>query len=82
MRAQVVVNKAADGSDTGVLLRLIDTDGKPLVKLSAANDGSVLMLSGDHGLREWNGIQVFAKPGGSSVRILNKDGKEHVVKPE
>jgi hypothetical protein len=82
VRAQILVNKGTDGSDTGVLLRLIDTDGKPLVKLNAANDGSALMLSGDHGMREWNGIQVLAKPGGSSLRILNKDGKERLVKPE
>ena|SRR5438132_11356306 len=86
VRAQLIVNPSTDAAgvatDGGVIFRMMDRDGKPLMKLGAADDGAGLMLSGDHGLREWNGIQVLAKPGGSSVRIVNKDGKERVVRPE
>jgi hypothetical protein len=40
------------------------------------------MLTGDPATRDWNGIQVLAKPGFSTLRLLNPDGKERVIKPE
>ena len=78
VRAQIVVQP---GGGT-VLFRLIDQKQKPLVKLGAGTDGSGLMLTGDPATQEWSGIQVMAKPAGSTPRLLNLDGKERVIKPE
>ena len=78
VRAQIVVQPGG-GS---VLFRLIDQKQKPLVKLGAGTDGSGLMLTGDPATQEWSGIQVMAKPAGSTLRLLNLDGKERVIKPE
>jgi len=78
VRAQIVVQPNAGG----VLFRLIDQQSKPLVKLGAGTDGSGLMLTGDPARQDWTGIQVMAKPGGSTLRLLNLDGKERVIKPE
>ncbi len=78
VRAQIIVQP----NNGGVLFRLIDQQQKPLVKLGAGADGSGLMLTGDPARQEWSGIQVLAKPGGSTLRLLNVDGKERVIKPE
>ena len=78
VRAQILVQP----NGGGVLFRLIDEKHKPLVKLGASKDGSGLMLTGDPATQEWSGIQVMAKPGGSTLRLLNLDGKERVIKPE
>ena len=78
VRAQSVVQP----NDGGVLLRLIDQQGKPLVKLGAGTDGSGSMLTGDPARNDWSGIQVLARLGASTLRLLNPDGKERVIKPE
>jgi len=78
VRAQILVQP----DDGGVLFRLIDQQRKPLVKLGAGADGSGLMLTGDPARQDWSGIQVLARPGGSTMRLLNRDGKERVIKPE
>ncbi|PYT18939.1 MAG: hypothetical protein DMG59_02360 [Acidobacteria bacterium] len=61
-----------------VILRLIDGKGKPLVKLAASEQGSVLGLLGDseptYARIEANGASTF-------VKLTNKDGHEQVVKP-
>jgi hypothetical protein len=58
------------------LIRLIDPQGKPLVKLSAAENGSGLSLS-DEGD---GGVLIHARNGGSFLKITNK-GKERVLQP-
>src|SRR5262245_16946105 len=78
VRAQIIV-QPDDGS---VLFRLIDQQQKPLVKLGAGADGSGLMLTGDPARQDWSGIQVLAKRRGSTLRLLNLDGKERVITPE
>jgi hypothetical protein len=78
VRAQIVVQP----NNGGVLFRLIDEQQKPLVKLGAGAEGSGLMLTGDPARQDWSGIQVMAKPAGSTLRLLNLDGKERVIKPE
>jgi hypothetical protein len=78
VRAQIIVQP----NDGGVLVRLIDQQGKPLVKLGAGKDGSALMLTGDPVRNDWSGIQVLARPGASTLRLLHPDGKERVIKPE
>ncbi len=61
-----------------VILRLIDPKGKPFVKLDASEQGSGLGLLGDS---EPTYIRIEAKGANSSVKLTNKDGREHVVKP-
>ena len=78
VRAQIIVQP----NDGGVLFRLIDQQRKPLVKLGAGADGSGLMLTGDPARQDFSGIQVLAKPGGSTLRLLNPNGKERLIKPE
>jgi hypothetical protein len=64
-----------------VLLRLIDPNGRPAVKLDASVEGSGLMLSGEAERGEWSGVQIRAEGTGSLLRLLNKDGREEVIQP-
>lgn len=85
VRAQIIVLPAStqDGKaypDT-VLFRLIDPNGRPGVKLDTSAEGSELLLTGDSERREWNGVQVLAEGTGSTLKLLNKDGQEQIIKP-
>lgn len=85
VRAQITISPETgtangDAREGGVLFRLMDRHQQPLVKLGASADGSGLMLTGSAG-REWDGVQLLAKPAGSSLRILNKGGQERIIKP-
>lgn len=60
-----------------VLLRLIDPKSGPVVKLGAASNGGALGLT-DGADR---GVQVFAHDTGSFVRIVDRAGRERVIRP-
>jgi hypothetical protein len=60
-----------------VLLRLIDPTSGPVVKIGAAADGGALGLT-DGANR---GVQVFAHDTGSFVRIVDRAGRERVIRP-
>ena len=60
-----------------VLLRLTDPKNGPVVKLTAAENGSALGLSDD----AEGGVQLFARDNGSFVKVTDKNGKEQVLKP-
>ncbi len=85
-RAQIIVappSTTADGRkypDT-VLLRLIDPNGRPGVKIGASVDGSGMSLAGDSERREWNGVQLLAEETGTSIILTNKDGHKQLIKP-
>jgi hypothetical protein len=85
MRAQIVILPAgADESgqkhaDTS-LFRLIDTDGRPAVKIGASTESSGLMLA-DKEREKWSGIQLLTGPDGTTVRLVDRSGKEHILKP-
>ena len=86
VRAQIIVAPASsmpDGTSypETVLLRLIDPNGRPAVKLDASVEGSGLMLSGEAERGEWNGVQLRAEDTGSRLRLLNKDGREQIIQP-
>ncbi len=86
VRAQIIVAPAStmpDGTSypETVLLRMIDPNGRPAVKIDASVDGSGLMLSGEAEQGEWNGVQVRAEGTSSRLRLLNKDGREQVIQP-
>jgi hypothetical protein len=61
-----------------VILRLIDTKGKPIVKLAGSEQGSVLGLLGDS---EPTYARIEAKGANTFVKLINKDGHEQTVKP-
>jgi len=81
VRALLAVMPAStvDGKDypETVLLRLIDPKSGPLVKLSAAVDGSGLMLTDDSD----RGVLMYARDDSGVVKVQGKEGKEKVIKP-
>ena len=87
VRASIQVLPASVFKQTGekipetVLLRLIDPNGRPGVKIGTSADGGGMSLAGDSEKRDWNGAQILAKAEGTSVILTNKDGKKQVLKP-
>jgi hypothetical protein len=60
-----------------VLLRLIDPKSGPVVKVGAASNGGAIGLT-DGADR---GVQIFAHDTASLVRIVNRSGKEALLRP-
>ena len=61
-----------------VLLRLITTDGRPNVKLGASKHGAGLLIGGES---DPTYVQVLAEGGESSVKLIDKNGTERLIKP-
>ena|SRR5690242_21822004 len=61
-----------------VLLRLIDPNGRPEVKLGASVEGAGLGLGGES---DPTYVVIKAEGAETSLKLTNKDGKERVVKP-
>jgi hypothetical protein len=61
-----------------VLLRLIDSKGRPSVKIATTEDGSALGLGGES---DPTGISMMARGTGTSIKLTNKDGHEQIYKP-
>jgi hypothetical protein len=61
-----------------VVLRLLDQQGTIRVKLGASTEGSGLTLLND---ATEPGVQILAQSDGSSIKLRNKDGKEHTITP-
>ena len=59
-----------------VLLRLMNSKGGAGVKLEAAENGGGFVLGGDGAY-----VQVSSKSANPFVKIVNKDGREEVIKP-
>ena len=81
LRASITFHEAEekDGRTypAGILLRLIDTKGQPVVKIDASEEGGGLSFS-----NEKDGyIQLLANESGGFLKIKNPDGKEQVIKP-
>lgn len=60
-----------------VLLRLIDPKSGPVVKIGAGSNGGAIGLT-DGADR---GVQIFAHDTGSFVRIVDRAGRERIVRP-
>ena len=60
-----------------VLFRMADPTSGPVVKLTAAANGSALGLSDDAN----GGIQLYARDTASFMRVVNKQGRERIVRP-
>jgi hypothetical protein len=61
-----------------VLLRLMSPDGRPNVKLGASKLGSGLLIGGES---DPTYIQVRAEGGESTLKLINHDGVERLIKP-
>jgi hypothetical protein len=61
-----------------VLLRLIDSNGGPHVKLSSSDDGAALGLGG---VTNPTYIQIIAARDETFLNMTNKDGKKQSLKP-
>jgi hypothetical protein len=61
-----------------VVFRLLDQEGTIRVKLGAGNEGSGLLLAND---ATEPGVHILAKSTGSSIKVVNKDGRERVIAP-
>jgi hypothetical protein len=56
---------------------LIDPKSGPLVKISAAVDGSGLMLTDDTD----RGVLAYAREGSGVVKVQGKEGRDKELKP-
>lgn len=61
-----------------VVLRIIDPDGRPSVKLAGSHKGAGLSLMGDS--RETY-LVLKAEGADSSLKLLSKGGREQLIKP-
>jgi hypothetical protein len=61
-----------------VLLRLINSQGAPNVKLAAAEDGSTLLLGGESNPAH---VQIAARGPTMALKLTNKDGQQQLVTP-
>jgi hypothetical protein len=61
-----------------VLLRLIDSKGRPSIKIATTEDGSALGLGGES---DPTGISMMARGTTTSIKLTNKDGREQTYKP-
>ena len=61
-----------------VLLRLMSPDGRPNAKLGASRLGSGLVIGGESNPTY---IQVLAEGGETTLKLINGDGLERVIKP-
>ena len=62
-----------------VLLRLIDSKGTPNVKIAATEDGSAVSLGGESNPTH---VQLLARGTSTSLKLVNKDGREQLIKPQ
>jgi hypothetical protein len=87
VRSQILVTTPTTMPDgkyypEGALFRLIDPNGRPVVKIGGSVDGSGITLGGDSERSEWSGVQILAEGAGSSVKLTNKDGRQEVLAPK
>ena len=61
-----------------VLLRLIDSKGRPSVKIASTEDGAALGLGGES---DPTGISMLARGTTTSIKLTNKDGHERTYNP-
>ena len=61
-----------------VMLRLYNSKGGPNVKLATTEDGSALVLGGEANPTY---VQILSRGANPFVKLVNKDGREQVIKP-
>ena len=61
-----------------VLLRLISSQGRPNVKIAATEDGSAVALGGEADPTQ---VAIGARGTSASLKLVNKDGQQQLIKP-
>jgi hypothetical protein len=61
-----------------VMLRLVDAEGRPAVKIGGSAQGGVLGLVGDNDATQ---ILLNAEGAETLLKLTNKDGRQQLVKP-
>jgi hypothetical protein len=61
-----------------VLFRLITSSGRPNVKISATERGSANSFGGESDPTD---VQILAEGTSTSVKLVNKDGRQQLIKP-
>ena len=61
-----------------VLLRLINSQGRPNIKIAATERGAGLVLGGESNPTH---VQILAEGPSTSLKLSNKDGREQLIKP-
>jgi len=61
-----------------VVLRLFDQEGTIRVKLGGGKDGSGMVLLNE---ATEPGVHLLARTTGSSVHVVNRDGRERLLTP-
>ena len=61
-----------------VLLRLVNSRGRPNVKLAATEDGSALVLSGE---ADPTLVHILARGTTTSLKLTDKNGQQHSIAP-
>lgn len=75
---EVKMPDGTTGYPETVLLRLIDSKGAPNVKIAATEDGSAVSLGGESNPTH---VQVLARGASTSLKLVNNDGREQVIRP-
>jgi hypothetical protein len=66
------------GTPETVLLRLINSQGRPNIKIAAHERGAGALVAGNTD-PAW--VQILAEDGSAMVRLTNQDGRVQVLKP-
>ena len=78
---QIRPSRCPDGT-TGypetVLLRLINSQGRPNIKIAATEQGAGLVLGGESNPTD---VQILAEGPNTSLKLNNKDGQQQLIKP-
>jgi hypothetical protein len=61
-----------------VMLRLYSSQGRPNVKIATTEDGSAMVLGGESNPTY---VQVLSRGANPFVKLVNKDGRQQVIKP-
>ena len=75
---QVKMPDGTTGYPETVLLRLIDSEGAPNVKIAATEDGSAIAFGGESNPTH---VQILARGGSTSLKLVNKDGRQQLIQP-
>jgi len=75
-QADLKMGDGTVGYPEAVQLRLVSSQGAPNVKLVATEDGSGQVLGGQSSY-----VQILARGSDPSMKILNKDGRQQIIKP-
>lgn len=76
----------ADGTSAGrpipetVILRLMNTEGRPAVKVSTSDEGSGVSFTGDARTHETY-VSLGSSGRTSMLKLKNEDGREQILKP-